>query len=46
MSPGGRRGGGEMITSGLLTDLCGSELAGSISGFAPAAVGGDRDAEA
>lgn len=42
----GGGGGGEMITSGLLTDLCGSELAGSISGFAPAAVGGDRDAEA
>lgn len=29
-----------MITPGLLTDLCGSELAGSISGFEPTAVGG------
>lgn len=44
MSPGGRRG--RMITPGLLTDLRGSELAASISGLEPRAVGGDSGAEA
>lgn len=46
MSPRGRRGcrgwvgGGEMITAPrLLTDLCGSELAGDISDFEPTAGG-------
>lgn len=31
-----------MITPGLLTDLRESEMAASISGFEPRAVGGDR----
>lgn len=35
-----------MITPSLLTDLCGSELAGSIRGLEPTAVGGEGGAEA
>lgn len=35
-----------MITPGVLTDLCGSELAGSVSAFEPTAVGGNGDAGA